>query len=150
MISDEYFQDNQQSLEKFSKLKLLSNLPEVFLSQYFDDLVQQLDLNAEKLIALKNLDQIEDIEEINRARQLMLNRISFISSKLTEQSQNLKIDITNFRQIDDKILHSKKLIFQNNWIFFYPNRNPKSKQNDFGRLVIVKYTLNEDLALHFK
>lgn len=150
MICEEYFQDTQESVEKLSKLKLISNLPEVFLNQYFDSLVQQVDLNVEKLIALKNSDQTEDINEINQARQLILNHICFMNTKLIERSKSVKLDNANFRQIDEQILHLKKLIFQNNWIFFYPNRNLKNKENDFGRLVIIDHILNEDLSFHFK
>lgn len=150
MISEDYFQDDQQIKEKTSSLSIIKKSPEVYIHQYFDELTLQIDLYAEKLIGLKNSSQNEDIKAINQARQIIIEQISQTSNKLAQESKTIQLD-NKFEasKIDDQILVTKKLLFANQWIFFHPNKNLKSNQNDFGRLIIIEHVLSDNLTQNF-
>lgn len=151
MISEEYFQDEQQLKDRIAKLTLIAKLPQAYLQQYFDDLTLQLDISAEKLIGLKLPNQADDVKAINQARQTMLDYISILMVKLSQESKLMQlVEKIDTKNIDLHTMQIRKLLFNNKWIFFHPNRNLKFNQNDFGRLIVIEHILSEDLTLLFK
>lgn len=154
MISNEYLESDKNEKENLAKLNLIKKSTLSFVVDYFQNIINNVDIYTETNLSQKDPTQIQDISRINQHRKTILDKITqleFLSKqniKYLKGDNNLKLN-ESYTTIQE-IQSLKKLIFQNKWIFFRGNKRIKNEQVDFGRLIIIEGMFTDDLMHNFK
>lgn len=122
---------------KFETVQEIIEYPRKFLIYQFDELINQVDIEAELRISLHSLNQSE-LEALNANRDEIINRLKNHQNKCLKDLTKEKIlNIQNGFNKDSQKKSIYLTLCLNKWFVFFSCKNLNQKAN-FGQLVLFQ------------